>query len=117
MREGLAEEEVGHEDLVLVAGVGVCEDVRALERLGREAEDVVDDEDGGRGVGGTGGVALHAIEVDVFALLFVALRDGGRDITAGLAVSLLCLHSCIYICVVLQLLGIWIGDSTVLMAE
>lgn len=92
MREGLAEEEVGHEDLILVAAVGVCEDVRALDRLGREAEDVVDDEDGGGGGGGTGGVALHAIEVDIFALFFVALGDCGRDIAAGLAVSLLRFH-------------------------
>ena len=94
MREGFAEEEVGHEDLVLVAGVGVCEDVSALERLGGEAEDVVDDEDGGCGVGGTGGVALHAIEVDIFALILVTLGDSGRDIAAGLAVSLLCFHGC-----------------------
>lgn len=92
VREGFAEEEVGHEDLVLVAGVGVGEDVGALDGLGGEAEDVVDDEDGGGGVGGAGGVALHAVEVDVFALLLVALGDGGRDIAAGLAVSLLCFH-------------------------
>jgi hypothetical protein len=42
---GLALEEVGHEDLVRVVGVGVGEDVGALERLVEEAEDVVDDED------------------------------------------------------------------------
>jgi len=33
--------------LVLVFLVGVCEDVGALERLGEEAKDVVDDKDGG----------------------------------------------------------------------
>ena len=61
MRQGLAEEEVGHEDLVLVAGVGVCKNVSTLDGLRREAEDIVDDEDGGGGIGGTGGVALHAV--------------------------------------------------------
>lgn len=90
--EGLAEEEVGHEDLVLVFGIGMCEDVSALDYLGREAKDVVDDQDGGGGVGRAGGVALHAIKVDVFTFLFVAFRDGRRDIAARLAVSLLCFH-------------------------
>ena len=52
--EGLAEEEIRHEDLVLVGGVGVGEDVGALDGLVAEAEDIVDDEDGGRGVGGAG---------------------------------------------------------------
>ena len=56
MGEGLAEEEIRHEHLVLVGGVGVGEDVGALEGLVAETEDVVDDEDGGGGVGGTGGV-------------------------------------------------------------
>lgn len=92
MGEGLAEEEVGHEDLVLVAGVGVGEDVGALERLGREAEDVVDDQDGGGGVGGARGVALHAVEVDVFAFFFVAFGYGGRDVAAGFAVAFLGFH-------------------------
>jgi len=48
--------EIGHEDLVLVRGIGVGEDVGALDRLGAVAEDVVDDEDGGGGGGGAGGV-------------------------------------------------------------
>lgn len=56
MREGVALEEVRHEDLVLVVLVGVGEDVGALEGLRAEAEDVVDDEDGRGGGGGTGGV-------------------------------------------------------------
>ena len=34
------------------------EDVGALEGLGGEAEDVVDDEDGGVGVGGAGNVCV-----------------------------------------------------------
>ena len=72
----------------------MCENVGALDCLGREAEDVVDDEDGGGGVGGTGGVALHAVEVDVLALFFVALRNYWRDVTACFAVSLLCFHIC-----------------------
>ena len=92
MREGLAEEEVGHEDLMLVARVGVGENVGALDGLGREAEDVVDDEDGRRRIRGTGGVASHAVEVDVFTFFLVAFGDCGRDIAACLAVSLLCLH-------------------------
>ena len=70
----------------------MCENVGALDCLGREAEDVVDDEDSGGGVGGAGGVALHAIEVDVFALFFVAFGDCWRDIAACFAVSLLCFH-------------------------
>jgi hypothetical protein len=53
---GLALEEVGHEDLVRVVGVGVSEDVGALERLVEEAEDVVDDEDALLCVFGAGGV-------------------------------------------------------------
>lgn len=53
---GLALEEVGHEDLVLVLLVGVCEDVGALQRLGEEAEDVVDEEDGGGGTRWAGDV-------------------------------------------------------------
>lgn len=55
-REGFALEEVWHEDLVLVVLVGVGEDVGALEGLGTEAEDVIDDEDGRGGGGGPGGV-------------------------------------------------------------
>ena len=43
-------EEVGHEDLHAVFFVGVGEDVGTLDDLGEEAEDVVDDEDGGVGV-------------------------------------------------------------------
>ena len=90
--EGFAEEEVGHEDLVLVGGVGVGEDVGALEGLGREAKDVVDDEDGGGGVGGAGGVASRAVEVDVLALFFVVFGNDGRDVAACFAVSLLGFH-------------------------
>ena len=56
MGQGFAEEEIRHEYLILVGGVGVGEDVGALEGLVAEAEDVVDDEDGGGGVGGAGGV-------------------------------------------------------------
>ena len=68
------------------------EHVGALDCLGREAENVVDDEDGGGGGGGAGGVALGAVQVDVFAFFFVAFGDGGRDVAAGFAVALLCLH-------------------------
>lgn len=56
MAQGLAEEEIRHKHLILVGGVGVGEDVGALEGLVAEAEDVVDDEDGGGGVGGTGAI-------------------------------------------------------------
>ena len=91
-REGFPEEEVGHEDLVAVLGVRVGEDVGALECLRGEAEDVVDDEDGGGGGGGAGGVALGAVEGDVFAFFFVVFGDGGRDVAAGFAVALLGFH-------------------------
>ena len=56
MAQGLAEEEIRHEDLVLVGGVGVGEDVGALERLVAVSEDIIDDEDRGGSVGGAGGV-------------------------------------------------------------
>ena len=58
MGKGFSEEEIGHEDLVFVArfGVSVGEDVGALDCLVGEAEDVIDDEDGGGGVGGAGSV-------------------------------------------------------------
>lgn len=56
MRNRLAVEEVGHEDLVLVRGVGVSEDVCALDGLRAVTEDVVDDKNGGGGGGGAGGV-------------------------------------------------------------
>lgn len=39
---GFPVEEIRHEDLVLVLRVGVGEDIRALQGLGEEAEDVVD---------------------------------------------------------------------------
>lgn len=50
--EGFAVEEIGHEDTVLVFRVGVREDIGALHGLREEAEDVVDYEEGGGGVGG-----------------------------------------------------------------
>ena len=56
MAQGLAEEEIRHEDLVLVGGIGVGEDIGALDGLVAETEYVIDDEDGGGGVGGAGGV-------------------------------------------------------------
>ena len=58
MRERLAVEEVRYEDLVFVTrfGVRVGEDVGALECLVAEAENVVDDEDGGGGLGGASGI-------------------------------------------------------------
>ena len=48
----VAVEEVRHEDLVGVLGVAVGEDVGALERLRKEAEDVVDRKDSAVGCGG-----------------------------------------------------------------
>ena len=48
--DGLAVEEVGHDDQGGLFAVAVCEDVGALESLGEEAKDVVDDEDGAGGV-------------------------------------------------------------------
>ena len=56
MAQGLAEKEIRHEDLVLVGGVGVGEDIGALECLVAETEDIIDDKDSGGGVGGARGV-------------------------------------------------------------
>ena len=56
MAQGLAEEEIRHEDLVLVGGVGMGEYIGALEGLIAESENIIDDEDGGGSVGGAGGV-------------------------------------------------------------
>lgn len=86
MGQWLAEEEIGHEDLVLVATapISMCEDIGALDRLVAEAEYVVDDEDGAGGGGGTGGVALHAVQVNVFAFGGVAFGDGGWDVATRL---------------------------------
>ncbi|KAL8687076.1 MAG: hypothetical protein Q9218_006649, partial [Villophora microphyllina] len=55
---GLAVEEVGHEDLVLVVLICVGEDVGALEGLWAVAKDVVDNEDCGSSGRGTGSVLL-----------------------------------------------------------
>ena len=95
MGQRFAEEEVGHEDAVGVFGFGVGEDVGALDGLRGEAEDVVDDEDGGGGVRGARGVASHAaavVEVDVFAFFLVAFGDGRGHVAAGFAVALGCFH-------------------------
>lgn len=103
-RERLAEEEVGHEDAVpgvVVLGLGgVGEDVGALDRLRGEAEDVVDDEEGVGRVGGSRGVAFHAVaargerELDVFAFWLVVFGDGGGNVAAGFAVVLGAFHGC-----------------------
>lgn len=44
-------EEVGHEHLVGMFLVRCGQDISALERLGEETKDVVDDEDGSLGIG------------------------------------------------------------------
>lgn len=54
--QGLAEEEIRHEDLVLVGRVGMSKNISTLESLIAKTEDIIDDEDGGGGVGGTRGV-------------------------------------------------------------
>lgn len=55
-----------------------------MDSLIREPEDVVDYEDCACGAAGTGGVALGAIEVDVFAFGTVAFADGWRNVAACL---------------------------------
>ncbi len=60
------------------------EDISALDRLVGEAEDVVDYEDCACGGRGPGGVALHAVEAEVFAFGGVAFGDGWGDVAAGL---------------------------------
>lgn len=64
--------------------VAVRKDVGTLEGLREKAEDVVDDEEGGLCVLGTGGVGLHAIDGGPLALLLVALADDRRDGAASL---------------------------------
>lgn len=81
----------GHEDLVLVVLVRVCENVGTLQRLWEETEDVVDNQEGRFRILGTCGIRLHAIDGDPLALLFVALGDDGRD---GAASFGLCRHGC-----------------------
>jgi len=82
----------GHEHLVLVVLVGVCEDVGTLQRLWEETEDVVDDQKSRFGVLGTSGICLHAVDGDKLALLLVALGDDGRN---GAASFGLCRHGCV----------------------
>ena len=78
MAQGLAKEEIRHEDLVLVGGVGVGEDIGALESLVAESEDIIDDEDGGGGVRGAGGVC-EAGRVSGWELRRLWTREGGGD--------------------------------------
>ena len=95
MGQVVAEEEVGDEDAVLAARVRRGEDIGALEGLGREAEDVVDDEEGARGGGGAGGVAFHVVgEGEVVAFWLVVFGDGGGYVAAGFAVALGGFHGC-----------------------
>lgn len=81
----------GHEHLVLVLLVRVCEDIGALQRLREETENVVNNQESGFGVLGAGGICLHAIDGDPLALLLVTLSDDGRD---GAASFRLCRHGC-----------------------
>jgi hypothetical protein len=69
---GAAHEEIGHEDLVLVLLVAVCEDIGALQRLREVPEDVVDYEDGLGGIAGAGHVGFEAVEGFVGAFGLVA---------------------------------------------
>lgn len=104
-----AVEKVGHEDLVLVGGVGVGKDIGALDGLMAVPEYVINDEDGGGSVGRAGSIyykgrdirrawdfrgngegegggctGLHAIKFNIFALFFIIFGDYGRDAAAGL---------------------------------
>lgn len=81
----------GHEYLVLVVLVRVREDVGTLESLREEPKDIVDDQQCGLSILGTGGVCLHAVDGDPFALFFVALAHDRRDGAASLG---LCRHGC-----------------------
>jgi hypothetical protein len=60
---GLALEEVGHEDLVLVFFVRMGEDISALDCLGEEAENVVYGKDGLRGIGRPGDICAERKKV------------------------------------------------------
>jgi hypothetical protein len=73
-----------HEHLVLVVLVRVREDISTLECLREESKDVVDDQQCGLSILGAGGVRLHAIDSDPFALLFVALAHDWRNGAASL---------------------------------
>jgi hypothetical protein len=81
---GLALEEIGHEDLVLVLIVAGCEDIGTLEGLVLEAKDVVDDKEGLLSILRTSGVGLHPVNGRVSALGFIALANDGRNGTASL---------------------------------
>ena len=68
-RRGLALEPIGHEDAVLLRGIGARDDVGALQRLRVVAEDVEDGEDALGGVLGAGDVwdrvlGIHALRRD-----------------------------------------------------
>ena len=81
----------GHEHLVLVVLVRVREDVGTLESLREESKNVVDNQQCRLSILGAGGVCLHAVDGDPFALLFVALAHDRRDGAASLG---LCRHGC-----------------------
>jgi hypothetical protein len=55
-RARLAIEPIGHEDLVFLMIVAVCEDIGALKRLGKVTKYIKDEDDGFRGVIGTGDI-------------------------------------------------------------
>lgn len=82
--DGLALEEVRHEDLVLVLLVAGCEDIGTLDGLVLEAKDVVDDQQSLLCVTRASGVGLHAIDGRISALGTVALANDGRNGTASL---------------------------------
>jgi hypothetical protein len=81
---GLALEEVRHEDLVLILVVAGCEDISTLESLVLEAKDVVDNKESFLSVLGASGVGLHAINGRVSALGFIAFANDGGNGTASL---------------------------------
>jgi hypothetical protein len=82
-----------HEHLVLVILVRVCEDVGALESLRKMSKNVEYDQQCRLSVFGAGGVCLHAIYGDPFALLFVALAHNWWDSAASLGLRR---HGCEY---------------------
>ena len=73
----------GHEDLVLLFLIAMCQDIGALEGLWEEAEDVVNDEDRRFGIARASHVCLHTIDGHVFALGLVTLGHDRWYGTAG----------------------------------
>jgi hypothetical protein len=85
--DGLALEEVGHEDLVLVLLVTGSQNIGTLDSLVLETEDVVDDQESLLRIAGASDIGLHAIDSGISTLGIIALANDGRHGTASVRLS------------------------------